>query len=349
VTKRWKTPERGLLKTHDRPAIFWLLLAATICVDAVASSWVEAGYSFDFGFVAFDALVLSQVSVVSIWSSLNSENSLWTRCSPFLVVVLATLVYGLFGDSHFIGKVGEVPSLRMGLVLVHQGLHAALLVAMLWLLKRTALWKRRYDSTAEWQFSTADLLVVITVAAVLGAGIRFTKMVDDGDWADIAHIGSSAVVATSGVLIWSLWRAPWVLRASGVMGVAIGLVAVAMLAEWLVHPGPQRRFPTPAFPVILATHLDTSAHAHDVACLGTAFTAYAFGNQCALSKSQTMPSALIPARAAFGAIEAVGDPALGSPYQPLMTCRLLRILSACIFERQMLGFFTVGINTENFH
>jgi hypothetical protein len=238
---------------HRTPLIFWLLLAATICVDAVAFSWAEAEPD-PYGFAAFDALMLSQISIVCIWSGLTSEKSMWTRFSPFLAVVLATLVWGMFAKTPFIGKVGEEWSVRVGLVFVNQGLHAALLLAMLWLFKRSALWQRRSDSTAEWQFSIVDLLVVMTVVAVLGAGMRLTEIYDDSDWADIAHIGSSAVLATSSVFIWSLWRTPWVLRASGVIGVAIGLVAVVLIAEWMVHPGPQRRFPPAAYSVVLATH-----------------------------------------------------------------------------------------------
>jgi hypothetical protein len=230
---------------HRSPPIFWLLLAATICVDAVAFSWADAEPD-PYGFLVFDALVLSQISVVCIWSGLRSEKSMWTRFSPLLAVVLATLVWGMFSETNWIGRVGEEWSLRMGLIFVHQGLHAALLLAMLWLLKRTPLWKRRYDWAAEWQFSIADLLVVITVVAVLGAGMRFTKLFVDLDWvdADIVLIGGPAVLAMSGVFIWSLWRAPWILRASGVIGVAIGLAAVALLAEWT--------FST-AYPVVVAT------------------------------------------------------------------------------------------------
>jgi len=58
-------------------------------------------------------------------------------------------------------------------------------------------------------------------------------------------MSGSAVLAISGVSIWSLWRTPWVLRASGVIGVAIGIAAVKLLAE--------RRFPAEHASVV-ATH-----------------------------------------------------------------------------------------------
>jgi hypothetical protein len=229
------------------PLMFWLLLAATISVDAVALSWFEADPSYDFDFVVFDALVMSQISVVCIWVGLRAEQSIWIRFSPLLAVVAATLIWGMVGDRHFIGKVGEERSLRMGLFLVNHGVHAALVLAMLWLLKRTALRKRQGESTAEWQFSIADLLALMMVVAVLGAGMQLTDMFENLEWADIATYGCPAVLAVSSALIWSLWRTPWVLRASGVMAVAIGLVAVVMAAErhW--------RFDT-SFPVVLATN-----------------------------------------------------------------------------------------------
>jgi hypothetical protein len=229
------------------PVIFWLLVAATISVDAVVFSFAEAEPD-PYGFVAFEALMLSQISVACIWAGLRSEQSTWTRLSPLLAVVLATLVWGLFSETNWIGKVGKEWSVRMSLSFVHQGLHAALLLAMLWLLKRSALWKRRGYSTAEWKFSIADLLVVTTVVAVLGAAMRFTKLWDNLDLlggADIVLMGGPAVLAMSSVLIWSLWRTHWVLRASGVMGVAIGLVACVLVAERTFYTG---------YPVVVSTH-----------------------------------------------------------------------------------------------
>src|SRR3954468_9417031 len=101
------------------PLIFWLLLAATICVDAVAFSWAEAASGDSFGSVAFEALMLSQISVVCIWSGLRSEKSMWTRFSPFLAVVVASLVWGMFSETHFVGKVGEGWSKRVSVELVN--------------------------------------------------------------------------------------------------------------------------------------------------------------------------------------------------------------------------------------
>ena len=100
------------------PIIYWLLLVATICVDAAVFSWTNAVPDNEFGFIVFDAVMLSQISVVCIWSGLRSEKSMWTRFSPFFAVLLATLIYGMFSDAHFIGKVGDEWHVRMGSVLM---------------------------------------------------------------------------------------------------------------------------------------------------------------------------------------------------------------------------------------
>ena len=44
------------------PVIFWRLVIATISVDVVAVSWCETEPSYDFNFVGFDALMLTQVT-----------------------------------------------------------------------------------------------------------------------------------------------------------------------------------------------------------------------------------------------------------------------------------------------
>jgi len=85
--------------------------------------------------------------------------SMWTRFSPFLAVVVASLAWGMFSETHFIGKVGEGWSKRVSVELVNQGLPAALLLAMLWLLKRTALWKRRLSASTQRMFTIRTAIV----------------------------------------------------------------------------------------------------------------------------------------------------------------------------------------------
>jgi hypothetical protein len=61
--------------------------------------------------------------------------------------------------------------------------------------------------------------------------MRFTEVFDHLDWASVGFIGSSAVLAVASAFIWSLWWTNWVLRISGVIGVAICLAAVLSFAE----------------------------------------------------------------------------------------------------------------------
>jgi hypothetical protein len=228
------------------PAIFWLLLAATICIDAVAFSWAASEPDYSYGFLTFDALMLSQISVVCIWSGLSVAKTIWTRISPILAVIVASLAWGMLGFDYSIEgfNLQESPY-QTSIAFVAKGLHAALLVAMLWLFKRTAFWKQRSDSSAEWQFSVADLLIVMTIVAVLAAGMRYTDVLVPLDWTSVGFMSSSAILALASVFIWSLWWTPWVLRMCGVMGVAIFFAAAVSLAE---EPF------TRVFSVIIGTH-----------------------------------------------------------------------------------------------
>lgn len=240
------TVQRRCNMPHPSPIIFWLLLAATISIDAVAFSWAASEPDYSYGFVTFDALMLSQISVVCIWSGLSVAKSIWTRISPFLAVIVASLAWGMLGFEHFAGTIGLQEWMeRTSAALVHQGLHAAPLLAMLWLFKRTAYWKLKSDSSAEWQFSVADLLIVMTIVAVLGAGIRYTEVFGILDWTSVGFIGSSAILALASVFIWSLWWTPLFLRLCGVIGVAIFLAAALSFTE---EPF------TKVFSVVIGTH-----------------------------------------------------------------------------------------------
>ncbi len=86
VQRRYHMPQRS-------PVIFWLLLAATISVDAVAYYWVVSENSPNSS-IAIDALFTVQVSVVCIWSGLGNRRTVWTRIAPWLAALGASLVRG---------------------------------------------------------------------------------------------------------------------------------------------------------------------------------------------------------------------------------------------------------------
>jgi hypothetical protein len=202
------------------PTILWLLLAATICVDAVAIVWVLSLPFALYATVACDALFSSQLSVICIWSALCLTKNFWTRIAPLLAVVIASLAIGLFG----------VPPLTVGLP--YYGLHAALLLAALWLFERTTLWRGRSGASTEWQYSLAHLLVAMTVVAVLVPAMRNSEAFYEDRfgvvWKDIAFICGSVALAVVSVISWSLTR-HWLIRLAGVLGFAVLLGAAFSL------------------------------------------------------------------------------------------------------------------------
>jgi hypothetical protein len=201
------------------PVIFWLLLTATLSVDAIAFSWAAIEPDYSYGSVAFHALMLGQISVVCIGSGLSSANPALSRLVPFLSVLVASLAWGMFSFEHFNDQSGFEEWLeRVSSALVYHGVHAALLLAMLWLFKRTTFWKQRSNSLAEWKFSIADLLVVMTVVAMLGAGLQLTNVL--WDLTSIGFLVSSLVLPLASVLFWSLAQ-PWIIRLPALLGCAM--------------------------------------------------------------------------------------------------------------------------------
>jgi hypothetical protein len=209
----------GFVMPQRSPIIFWLLFAATLSVDAITFSWAATEPDYSYGSVAFYALTLGQISVVCIWSGLSSAKAAWSRLVPFLAVIVACLAWGMFSFEHFNERSGFQEWVeRVSSALVYHGHHAALLLAMLWAFKRTTFWKQRTGSSAEWKFSIADLLLVTTVVAMLGAGLRLTNVFLD--WSSIGFLGSSVVLALASVFLWSLAQ-PRVIRFAVLLGFAI--------------------------------------------------------------------------------------------------------------------------------
>ena len=221
------------------PIIFWLLLAATVCIDVLAWMAVEAPRG-PYWAVVFDALVIGQLSVIGIWSALRLTKSVWTRILPWLAVILASAASGPFGGS---------PHVWNGLP--YYGLHVALLLTALWPFERTSFWRRRTGSKSEWKYSLAQLLVAMTMVAVLGAAIRHHQLFDD-PWPEIAiFICGNVVVAAASVVGWSLSRHA-LIRLAGGLGVALLLgLAVSLTFTALSAPG---EIPPPIVVFIFSSH-----------------------------------------------------------------------------------------------
>jgi len=217
------------------PVIFWLLVAATICVDAVAYSWmVSEPYPYaSVAAVAWLALVTGQLSVICIWSAMRLTKTFWTRIAPWLGVILATLLGGMFTLD------------MLTTWLAYYGVHAALLLAALWLFERTKFWQRRSGGSTSWRYSLANLLLVLTVVAVLLGAIRNTQLVYTKGWVHPFFNFGSVALAFVGVVSWSVSR-HWVMQTAVVLGFAMILGACFLLTP--------EYYTAPLFPLFIGAH-----------------------------------------------------------------------------------------------
>jgi hypothetical protein len=156
------------------PINFWLLMAATICVDAVSMSWIYGG-TRERAEALYVALVTGQLSALCAWASF-SPRSLARSMVAFALAIAVAFWAGL--AELISGKSFEQ------IVLAYAGLwfiHVALLLALLWAMKRTAYgrhWEPRADA-AVWQFSMKHLLAMMTTFAVLMVVLRGAKIIQE--------------------------------------------------------------------------------------------------------------------------------------------------------------------------
>jgi hypothetical protein len=209
---------------RQSPVIFWLLLAATICVDAVVfvSVLSEPFPAPPYTILAFSALILSQLSIACIWSALRASTVVWKLAMPVTAVVCAALAAATFSNDPVPFKskfISYIPFCAF---------HAALLVAALWLLRRTAFWRRSTGDERPWQFSVAHLLIAMTVVAVLAFASRYVSIFSDYGLRYLISIPPPVLLAVMTVVIWSqAWN--WLLRLAGVVGSALILAAFSAL------------------------------------------------------------------------------------------------------------------------
>jgi len=179
--------------------LFWLLIAATLAVDAVViSNLLAAGPMSRVSFV-YDGLMTGQLAVVCLWGMFAARRS-W---SAWLGVLAAVGVAG-----GLMAWVAELPFLDGAGI---YGCFAALLAGVMWGLKRIALWQRLVASNVpvRWQFSLGHLLAAMTVVAVLITALRGSLLLfSAGDtWKLFISLTLADVILVTGtVLVW-MWSA----------------------------------------------------------------------------------------------------------------------------------------------
>jgi hypothetical protein len=207
---------------------FWLLLAATICVDAIAMVWKYAEGRAERAESFFIALVFGQLSALGVWALFSSPQQLTRLFVPVVFAVSAALWTALT----FPVTAPNIPWQQIALAYSSLWLtHASGLMTLLWVLKRTT-YGRRWGYPVEagvWHFSMKHLLVAMTIFAVLVFVLRSSAMVRDAWlWVAIVIVNNTGV-ALACVLIQST---PWHvgLRVAAIAGLAalLGSLLYAM-------------------------------------------------------------------------------------------------------------------------
>ena len=180
------------MSQNSKP-LFWLLLAATVCVDVVAVYWLYADTYRAAADTLFEALSVSQISLFCIWAMLGSRRRIWAPLIPFAAAAVVVAAAGPLNRINFADAAAE------------KGLHVAGIMILLWILKRTPWWQRGRDAATKesWQFSLSQLIVVMTFLAIL---ITFLKYTGDPPefWRDNLGpiIYGYVFLAVGAVLVW---------------------------------------------------------------------------------------------------------------------------------------------------
>lgn len=199
------------------PAIFWLLLAATLAVDSVAASWAYMATLDQAGNIYF-GLVCSQISVVCIGSSFSPASSYQRWTGPLAVsVIVAALTTSLLHDR---GGAYQNFLVYLSLWLPQ----AAILLVLLWFLQQAPIAERwgSPNSRGNWQFSVAHLLIMTTACAALLVILRLAERMHEYWVVLAAWIANNIALAVAALFI-HVRRWHGFLRLGATLGVSLAL------------------------------------------------------------------------------------------------------------------------------
>ena len=206
------------------PVIFWLLLAATICVDAMATYGI-----LDFGseghiaaVTLYIALAFGQLSVLCAWAVLWHVRLGLRWLVPFLTGIPIALTMAYVISPPLIERLLSYTSLMWT--------HVALVLLSLWLLKPTRIFAGASDHSNQpsWQFSISHLLVLMTCVAVLTVVLRNADILVDEPAAVVFFTIGNAILLIA-IVAGTQTRWPWPLRLTASLGTAI---IIAGICEW---------------------------------------------------------------------------------------------------------------------
>jgi hypothetical protein len=213
------------VKPHSQ-ILFWLLVAATLAVDAVALAWlVQAGPMTRAAYL-FDALVSGQLAVVCIWAVFAARR-MWLSLLAIAVAVIVSTALDVWA-----AWMNAQESFGIYAAL------AAAIVTALWILKQTPFWRRTVKPAQfGWQFSIGQVLVVMTIVALLLASLRNTELVAGAsEWKYLAAVATCDVLIVLVCVLSSILLRDWWVRLAAACAAAIVLgVAITFTATtgWL--------------------------------------------------------------------------------------------------------------------
>jgi hypothetical protein len=225
------------VKQHS-PTLFWLLVAATIAVDAVVVRWmVQAGPMSKTAFL-YDALVTGQLGVVCLWGAFAARHA-------WLAWIAELSAVGIAG-----GLTAWVAKLSIAEACGIHGLYVATLATAFWILKRIPAWRRLAGEAdpAVWQYSIGHLLAAMTVVALLFGALRgsvlLTSAYDSWRFVVLLTLGDVVLVtATVFVWLWAAWLPNWWPRVGAafapalvVGGIEAALASIGALGSSFENP-----------------------------------------------------------------------------------------------------------------
>jgi hypothetical protein len=165
---------------YRSPVLFWLLIAATLCVDAVAISLIVGRDLNSETATFFLALAYGQLSILCVQVVLTPGQPGFRLLRTFFAGVIAGYVLSA-GEPHS-SRWDQFQNFVAFVALMW--IHVATALVLIWLLKPSKLCAGLAPRTVQrrWQFSTMQLLVLTTVLAALLGVLRHAGVLAD-------HIG----------------------------------------------------------------------------------------------------------------------------------------------------------------
>jgi hypothetical protein len=205
------------------PILFWLLLAATLAVDAVATVQM---FGTDISpsprsALLYPALALGQLSVVSIWVVMFRPRIGATWLIPFAIGLAFALIFNVArGD-----RTARTESLIAYVGLF--SLHVAVVLMSLWLLKPMQISAPIANVTEQrpWQFAVRHLLILMTCLALLAFVLSHNDLLVRSILNVVSLVAGNAILLIA-VVVSVRPRILWPLRLALSLGAAIGVALV---------------------------------------------------------------------------------------------------------------------------